>query len=383
MKRDYYDVLGVARGADGDAIKKAYRQLALKHHPDRNPNDSGAEEKFKEATEAYEVLRDSELRGLYDRYGHDGVKAGVRGGGGGFGGFSTFDEALNIFMREFGGFGLDDLFGGGRRQRGARVRGSDVKIRVKLTLEDVMNGVKKTIRMPILDICPECQGSGARGGAASSPCPQCGGSGELQQVQRSLFGQFVRVGPCANCRGEGSVITDPCTNCSAEGRKRLEKSFEIDIPAGVATDDYLTLRGQGNVGPRGGPAGDLLAVVQVDEDRRFIRRGADLIHDLPITFSQAAMGMTLDVPTVADDAKVKIPAGVQTGHIIQLRGKGLPHLRRGGSGDLIVRVVVVTPSNLTDQQRELFERLSEVESPATADEDGAGFWQRVKDAFFD
>jgi molecular chaperone DnaJ len=382
MKRDYYEILSVPRDADEGAIKRAYRQAALKFHPDRNPDDSQAEERFKEATEAYEVLRDPELRGLYDRYGHDGVKAGVRGGGGGFGGFNTFDEALNIFMREFGGFGFQDIFGAGRRGR-ARTRGADVKIRIALTLEDVMRGAKKTVRMPVLDNCEECNGSGMRGGAKPTSCPHCGGSGELQQVQRSLFGQFVRVGPCSACSGEGRVISDPCQTCNGEGRSRSEKSFELDIPAGVDSDDYLTLRGQGNVGRRGGPRGDLLAVIQVEPDERFTRRGADLIYDLPVTFSRAAMGTTIEVPTVSKSANVKVPAGVQTGHVIQLRGKGLPHLRRGGTGDLFVRVVVVTPKTLTPEQRELFETLAEIESPAEQSEDGAGFWQKVRDAFFE
>jgi molecular chaperone DnaJ len=198
-----------------------------------------------------------------------------------------------------------------------------------------------------------------------------------------LFGQFVRVGPCANCGGEGRVISDPCNTCQGEGRLKQDKSFEIEIPPGVASDDYLTLRGQGNVGPRGGPSGDLLAVIEVEPDTRFTRRGADLVHDLPITFSQAAIGSTLEVPTVTESVKVKIPAGVQTGHVIQLRGKGLPHLRRGGSGDMYVRVVVVTPLKLTDEQRELFEKMSQIESPASESEDGVGFWQMIKEALFD
>ncbi len=383
MKRDYYDILGVSRDADGTSIKKAYRQLALKYHPDRNPEDPKAEERFKEATEAYEVLREPELRALYDRYGHEGLKAGVGGGGAGFGGFRTFDEALSIFMREFGGFGFEEFFGGGGRRRGARTRGADLKIRIKLTLEDVMGGVKKTIRVPVLDTCRECSGSGARGGAEPSTCPHCGGSGELQQVQRSLFGQFVRVGPCAACGGVGRVITDPCPACSGEGRQRQEKSLEVEIPAGVASDDYLTLRGQGNVGPRGGPLGDLLAVIEVEPDPRFTRRAADLVYDLPLTFSQAAMGATVEVPTVTKSVKVKVPAGVQTGHVIQLRGKGLPHLRRGGRGDLYVRVVVVTPQSLSAEQRKLFEELAKIEGPASPGEDGVGFWQKVKDAFLD
>ena len=381
MKRDYYDVLGVSRGAGEEAIKKAYRQLALKYHPDRNPDDPESEERFKEATEAYEVLRDDGLRTVYDRYGHDGLKASARGGGAGFGGFHSFDEALSVFMREFGGgFGFEEFFGGGR-QRNIRRRGSDVKIRIKLTLADVMNGLQRTVRMPVLDACPDCKGSGARDGGQASTCRHCGGRGEVQQVQRSLFGQFVRLSPCPVCGGEGEVIEDRCPRCSGEGRVRLEKSVEFEIPPGVATDDYLTVRESGNVGPRGGPPGDLIAVVEVEPDPRFTRRAADLVFDLPVTFSQAAMGATLKVPTVTDEVKVKVPAGVQTGHITRLRGKGLPHLRRGGNGDLIVRVAVLTPKSLTAEQRDLFKKLAEIEPPARPSEDGDGFWQSLRDAF--
>lgn len=382
MKRDYYEVLGVSRDADATAVKKAYRQLALKYHPDRNPDDPDAEEKFKEATEAYEVLRDSEMRALYDRYGHEGVRTGVGGGGAGFGGFRSFDDALSIFMREFGGFGFEDFFGGGRGRR-TRTRGSDVKIRVKLSLAEVVSGTKKTVRMPVLGTCSDCGGTGVRGGGTPPTCPQCGGTGEVQQVQRSLFGQFVRVGPCSACGGEGRLIGDPCPACSGEGRVRQEKSVELEIPPGVDSGDYLTLRGQGNVGPRGGAAGDLLAVMAVEPDPRFTRRGADIVYDLPVTFSQAAMGATLEIPTVTKQVKVKVPAGVQTGHVVQLRGKGLPHLRRGGTGDLYVRIQVVTPQNLTSEQRKLFEALAEIETPAHPSEDGVGFWQKVKEALFD
>lgn len=383
MKKDYYDVLGVARDADASEIKKAYRKLALKYHPDRNPDDPDAEDRFKEATEAYEVLRDSELRALYDRYGHAGLKAGVGGGGGGFGGFRSFDEALNIFMREFGGFGFEEVFGGARR-RGRQVRGADVKVRIKLTLEEVMTGVTRTIKMRILDTCPDCDGSGVREGGEPKSCPHCGGTGELQQVSRSLFGQFVRVGPCAACGGQGKVIENPCPGCSGEGRQRTEKSYELEIPAGVETNDYLTLRGQGNVGVRGAPRGDVLAVVEVEPHPRFTRRGVNLIYDLPVSFSQAAMGATIEIDTLENKTvKVKVPAGVQTGHLIQLRGKGLPHLRRGGRGDLIVRVVVVTPRNLTSEQRRVFEELSRVEDAPEPSEDGAGLWQKLKEAFLD
>ena len=378
MKRDYYEVLGVPRDAKLDAIKKAYRKLALKHHPDRNPDDEEAAEKFKEATEAYEVLRDPEQRAAYDRYGHEGVRAGA----GARTGFRSFDDALSIFMREFGGFGFGDIFGGaGTRRRDVRVKGEDTKIRLRLTLEEVATGVKRTIKMPIFDTCSECNGSGARDGAQATTCPQCGGSGELRQVERSLFGQFVRVAPCRNCNGEGRVIEEPCKNCKGEGRERREKSYELDIPPGVDTDDYLTLRGQGNVGPRGGPRGDILAVIEVEPDRRFTRRGADLIYDLPLSFSQAALGTTMEIPTIKKETRVRIEPGVQTGTVLQLRGKGLPQLRGGGTGDLLIRIAVVTPRDLSAEQKELFEKLAEVESPPSVEEDGKGFWQKVRDAF--
>ncbi|MEE8520323.1 MAG: molecular chaperone DnaJ [Gemmatimonadota bacterium] len=379
MKRDYYEILGLSRDADLESIKKAYRKLALQYHPDRNPDDATAEERFKEATEAYEVLRDPEQRVLYDRYGHEGVRSGA--GGGGFSGFRSFDDALNIFVREFGGFGFGDIFGGRGRQRDTRVSGEDTKIRMKLTLEEVMLGVKKTIRMPVFDTCPDCRGTGARDGATPDQCSYCGGAGEVRQVERSLFGQFVRVGPCPQCGGEGAVISDPCSGCRATGRQRVEKTFEVEIPPGVDTDDYLTLRSQGNVGPRSGPRGDILAVIEVEPDERFTRRGADLIHDLPLTFSQAALGASVEVPTLAKPAEVRITPGIQTGAVLQLRGKGLPHLRGGGQGDLLVRIAVVTPGELTQEQREVFSRLSEVEAPASIGEDGKGFWQKVRDAF--
>lgn len=381
MKRDYYQILGVSRDAGADAVKKAYRKLALKYHPDRNPDDPRAEEKFKEATEAYEVLRDSEKRALYDRYGHQGVKAGA-GAAGGFRGFSTFDEALNVFMREFGGFGFEDLFGGGRRRGPTQTRGADLKVRVKLTLEEVLTGIKRKLKIPILDVCPDCGGTGVREGAQPAQCPDCGGTGEIRQVQRSLLGQFVRVGVCVTCGGRGEIIRDPCPACRGEGRHRQERMFEVEIPPGVDTDDYLTLRGQGNVGPNGGPRGDILVVIEVEPDERFQRRGADLLYDLPLTFSQAALGVAVEVPTVSKSTRVKVPSGVQTGHVLRLRGKGLPRLRGGGRGDLLVRIAVMTPKDLSPEQRALFEQLAELESPPRPEADGAaGFWQKVRDAF--
>ena len=381
--RDYYDILGVEKGADADTIKKAYRKLALQYHPDRNGGDKEAEEKFKEATEAYEVLRDDQKRAAYDRYGH----AGVRGRGpadagfGGAGGFG-FEDALNIFMRDFGGFGgFEDLFGGGRRRGGVQ-RGKDLQVRMPLTLAEVATGVRKTLKVKALDPCSTCQGTGSADEGGPVTCESCQGAGQIRRVQRSVFGQFVSATVCPTCGGEGKTIRNPCKKCHGDGRERGERTLEVEIPAGVASDNYLTLRGQGNAGPRGGPRGDVLVVIEVEEDARFVREGSDLVFDLPVTFSQAALGLELDVPTVYGDEKIKVPAGVQSGDVLTLRGKGLPHLGGGGRGDQHVRVHVWTPTELSPEQTELFRRLAELEGPLPGNRQGQkGFWERVKGAF--
>ncbi len=384
--RDYYEILGVGRDADSDVIKKAYRQLALKYHPDRNEGSKDAEEKFKEATEAYEVLRDSEKRAAYDRFGHAGVKR-TAGAGAAYGGFN-FADALEIFMRDFGGFGFEDLFGGGAARRGggrgASRRGSDVRVRLPLTLEEVAAGVHKTLKLQLLQHCAECGGSGAARGAAPVRCPTCGGTGEIRRVQRSFLGQMVSVSPCPTCGGEGQRIAAPCPACDGAGLPRVEKTIEVDMPAGVSSGDYITLRGAGNASPRGAPNGDAMVVAEVEEDPRFVRDGADLIHDLAITFSQAALGAELEIPTVPGSARVKIPAGVQSGRLLRLRGKGLPHLQGGGRGDLIVRVIVWTPTEVTAEQEALFRRLAELEAaPPVVGDQGKdrGFWTKVREAF--
>ncbi len=383
--RDYYEILGVGRDADADVIKKAYRQLALKHHPDRNEGSKDAEEKFKEATEAYEVLRDPEKRAAYDRFGHAGVK-GAAGAGAGYGGFN-FADALEIFMRDFGGFGFEDLFGGAARRGGGRAgsrRGSDVRVRLPLTLEEVASGVHKTLKLQLLQHCAECGGTGAAQGAAPVRCPTCGGTGEIRRVQRSFLGQMVSVSPCPACGGEGQRIEDPCRACDGTGLQRVEKTIEVDMPAGVSSGDYITLRGAGNAGPRGVPPGDVMVVAEVEEDPRFLRDGADLIHDLAVTFSQAALGTEIEVPTVPGSAKVKIPAGIQSGRLLRLRGKGLPHLQGTGRGDLIVRVTVWTPGELNAEQESLFRQLAQLEAaPPRAGDQGKdrGFWSKVREAF--
>ena len=381
--RDYYEVLGVARDADPETIKKAYRRLALEHHPDRNNGDKASEEKFKEATEAYEVLRDAEKRAAYDRFGHAGVKAGAGAGAGGFGGFG-FEDALNIFMRDFGGFGgFEDLFGGGGRRRSRVQRGQDIRLRLRITLPEVATGVEKKLKVQALDTCAKCSGTGSSSPDGPQTCATCSGMGEVRRVQRSVFGQFVSAGPCPTCGGSGQQIIDPCGACNGDGRQRAERAIKVEVPPGVSSDNYITLRGQGSIGPRGGPRGDILVILEVEDDPRFLREGDDIIHLLPISFSQAALGSEMEVPTVLGSETLEIPAGVQSGEVLVLRGRGLPHLGGGGRGDQQVRIQVWTPQDLTDEQEELFRRLAEIEGapPIEGDRSRPGFWSRVKEAF--
>ena len=377
---DYYAVLGVDHGALEADIKKAYRALAMKYHPDKNNGEKAAEEKFKQITAAYEVLCDPEKRAAYDRYG----EAGLRGRGGGQG-FSPFDlsEALSVFMRDFGGLsGLDAFFGGGQSARRDPRRGADLKVALQLTLADIATGTSKTVRVRTLDRCTECRGTGARSGAHPTTCDTCGGVGEVRRSARSAFGQFLSVSPCPKCGGEGTVIANPCPKCQGDGRVKTEKSVQIDVPAGVADHHYLTVRGQGVPGPRNGPAGDLVAVLEIAEDQRFERHGDDLIYDLPLSYTQAALGAELAVPTPYGDMMLKVQPGTQTGTVYRIRGKGLPRLGAGGRGDVHVRVHVWTPTRLTAEQRAVLEQMAEIES-APSTEEGAGkkLWDEIRRAF--
>ena len=392
MKQDFYVVLGVQRDAGEADIKKAYRKLAMECHPDRNNGDKSAEEKFKLVSEAYEVLRDPDKRAAYDRYGMAGVGRGQGGGGGGGGGgFSSmhFDlsEALMVFMRDFGltgggegggGFGgFETLFGGGQLRD--RRRGHDIKVGLKLTLAEVASGTTKTVRIKSLESCPECVGTGAKPGSQPVQCGTCGGSGEVRRQANSLFGQFLTVSPCPTCAGEGTVIRSPCDRCGGDGRVKSEKTIQIDVPAGVADHHYLTLRGQGVPGPRNGPRGDLIAVLDIKEDPRFERHGDDLVYDLGITFTQAALGAEVQVPTPFGQTTLRIEAGTQTGVAYRLRAKGLPRLAEGGHGDLHVRIHVWTPTKLTAEQRKRLEELSEVEDAPPEKESGK-FWDTIRRA---
>jgi molecular chaperone DnaJ len=379
MARDYYGLLGLSRDADTDQIKKAYRRLAMKYHPDRN-GEPDAEERFKEVTEAYEVLRDPRKRELYDRYGEAGVRPGS-GGEAPFGGFGTFADAFEVFIREFGAGGFGDLFGGGRASPGPR-RGSSLKVSLTITLEEAARGVRRTIRVAAMDRCGRCEGSGARPGSTAMVCDACAGAGEIRQVQRSMLGQFVSVRPCPDCGGEGRRV-DPCEECDGTGRVRGEREVEVEVPAGISQEDYLKLRGRGNAGVRGGPPGDLIVSVEVSPHERFERRGDDLLLDLPVTFSQAALGAELDVPTIGGQARLKVPAGIQAGQVLRIRGQGMPRLRASGHGDELVRIHVWTPTELSREQREALEELAGLEASPPEPRRGQdpSFWQRVKAAF--
>ena len=341
-KRDYYEILGVSKGADEKDIKKAYRREAMKHHPDRNPDDPDAEGKFKEATEAYDVLMDSKKRAAYDQYGHAGVDPNM--GGAGFGGGNFSD----IFGDVFG-----DIFGGSGRGRGGPQRGSDLRYTLDISLENAVKGTTVEIRVPSLSVCDTCDGSGAKKGSSPATCGTCGGAGQVRMQQ----GFFQVQQTCPACRGRGKTITDPCGACRGQGRVEKTKTLSVKVPPGVDTGDRIRLSGEGEAGPEGGPAGDLFVQMSVRQHAIFERDGKDLYCEVPITFVDAALGGDLDVPTLDGRVKLKIPPETQTGKLFRLRGKGVKPVRGGSVGDLLCRVVVETPVKLNKQQKALLEEL--------------------------
>jgi len=373
---DYYAVLDVPRTASDEEIKKQYRKLAMKYHPDRNNGSKDAEERFKEITEAYDVLRDAQKRAAYDRYG----EAGLRGGGGGFH-HVDLSEALGIFMRDFGGFGgLEELFGGRASSSSGPRSGADLKITVPLTLQEVASGVERKVLIRLLETCENCEGSGAEPGSKSQACPTCGGQGEVRRAQRSFFGQFVTVVPCPTCHGEGRIVQTPCKSCRGEGRIRGEREITVQIPAGVATGQYMTLRGVGNAGARGGPRGDVHVLFEVADDPRFERDGEDLYTEVLVTYPQLVLGAELSVPTVNAHVTMSMPPATQSGQVFHLRGRGLPRVNANGTGDLHVRVQLWTPERLNEEERRLVERLGELQPGIPADGRGKGFWAKMKEA---
>jgi molecular chaperone DnaJ len=375
---DYYQLLGVARDAGPEEIKKAYRKLAVKYHPDKNDGAKDAEERFKEVTRAYEVLRDPDQRAIYDRYG----EAGLQRGGGGAQGFD-FSDALEVFMRDFGGFGdLGDLFGRARRGQRGPAKGQSLRVRLPITLREVVNGAKRTLKVQLLDTCDKCAGSGAEPGSQPRSCTTCGGTGEERIVQRSVFGQMVSVQPCRVCHGQGQIIDTPCRRCNGDGRVRAETEIEVEIPTGVSSENYITMRGRGNAGPRGGPRGDLIVLLDVEEDPRFVRDGSHLLHELPLTIGQAVLGDEVEVPTVEATARLRVPAGTQNGTVLRVRGQGVPELGTQRRGDLLVRVGVWIPERLTPEQERIYRQLRAVEdaAPERIEADRKGFWSKVKEA---
>ena len=367
-KRDYYEVLGVAKNATADEIKKAYRKKAIQYHPDRNPGDKEAEEKFKEAAEAYDVLSDAGKRAKYDQFGHAMGPQGFGGGGGYGGGFSGFGGGMSMedifahFGDIFGGrFGGGDFGGfegaGGRRPRQHVNKGTDLRITVKVTLKDIMNGDDKKLKIPKLVACEHCKGTGAKDGTAFGTCPRCHGSGYISTVQQTIMGPMESHSVCPECNGEGKIITEPCSFCGGSGVEKKDEIVSFHIPAGVENDMVLTMRGQGNAPRHGGVNGDLLIKIQEEKDPELIRDGNDLIYNLMLDFPTAALGGTAEVPTIEGRARLKIAPGTQPGKVLRLRGKGLPKMNSSVKGDLLVNVMVYVPETLSDTEKAAIESL--------------------------
>lgn len=374
-KRDYYEVLGVERNASQDEIKKAYRKLAMKVHPDRNPDDPKAEEKFKELGEAYSILTDQNKRARYDRFGHDAQ------GSSGFNGFDFGSESIDpfeLFRSVFSGFG-GDIFGQASRGRGRqRVRrGTDIAIDLKLTLEEIAEGTEKKIKVSILRSCKTCSGSGSNSGRTET-CTRCQGSGEMQQVSESFFGKVVNVTTCSMCRGEGSIVSDPCTVCHGEGLERGEKTFTIKVPAGVSNGNYQRMRGEGNSAPRGGQPGDFIINFYEESHDLFIRHEDDLLYEIEISYPQAVLGASVEVPTISGSVKLTIPPGTKPGKLFRLRGKGIKHLNGRGQGDQLVRVSIHVPKKISLDEKKLLEDLRKLSHGKTGN-DEKPFFEKIKD----
>lgn len=357
-KRDYYDVLGVSRNADLSEIKKAYRKLALKYHPDKNPDDKEAEEKFKEAAEAYEVLSNEEKRSRYDRFGHEGVR-GAAGGGFGGAGMSMediFSHFGDIFGGHFGfGNGFGSGFGGSPRQRVNR--GSNLRVRVKLGMSEIVHGVEKKIKIRKYVPCAECNGTGAEKGSRPSTCPTCRGSGHVTRITNTFLGQMQTSSTCPQCGGEGTIITSKCKVCHGDGIVKSEEVINIKIPAGVTQGMQLSMSGKGNAAARGGVPGDLIIFIEEEPHRELKRDGSNLLYDLYISFPEAALGTSVEVPTVDGKVKVKVPSGTQGGKVLRLKGKGIPEINGYGKGDILINVNVWTPRSLSGEEKKILEKL--------------------------
>ncbi len=377
-EKDFYNTLGVPKSASEEEIKSAYRKMALKYHPDRNPGSKEAEEKFKEATEAYEVLKDPQKRRTYDQYGAAGLS------GGGFGGFDfggfDLNEALRAFMRDFGGFGggFEEFFGGGGR--GERYnRGEDLRVRVSLTMEEIAAGVEKTLKVKRFQECDECGGSGLSPGSSRKTCPDCRGAGQIRTMTRTFLGTIQQVRTCPTCRGEGTVIGEACHRCGGEGRMTSTGTVKIKVPPGVSSGNYMTMEGQGNAARNRGQSGNLIVVFDEGEHELFTRQGDNIICMIPISFTLAALGGEITVPTLNGNHSLKIPAGTQSGKVFRLKGKGIPHLNSRGTGDEMVQVTVWIPTELSAEDKRLLDKLAK--SPSfTPPRTDRSFLQKLKES---
>lgn len=389
-KRDYYEVLGVAKAAGADEIKKSYRKIAMQNHPDKNPGNKEAEERFKEAAEAYEVLSNAEKRAQYDRYGHAGMGNNGGFGGGGFGGGGMrMEDIFNNFGDIFGDDGFGSFFGGGGRQGGGRrqgTRGANLRVKLKMNFAEIAHGANKKIKVKKHVSCDSCQGSGAKDRNAVQTCNSCGGSGQVRRVQNTFLGQMQTVTTCPTCNGEGMQITAKCGSCKGEGRVYGEETLSLDLPAGVQDGMQLSMSGKGNAGERGGPAGDLLILIEEEKHPDLKRQDLDVIYQLHLSFPETVLGTQVEVPTIDGKAKIKIPAGTQSGKLFRLKGKGFPAFQSYEKGDQLVEVNAWSPQQLSDEEKVLMEKLRN--SPnfqpgpnAKAEREERGFFDKIKDAF--
>lgn len=377
-KRDYYEILGISKDADDKEIKSAFRKLAKKYHPDLNPDNKEAETNFKEINEAYEVLSDPNKKAKYDQFGHAAFDQSQ-----GFGGGADFNDFGDIFGDIFG-----DFFGGGfggssRTQRTGPRAGSDLKIKLDITFEEAAFGTKKDIKINRIEKCHVCDGSGAKKGTSKKTCPTCHGAGHVKTVQRTPFGQFASTKTCTTCNGNGEVVEEPCTACGGSGKERKSRKLSINIPAGVDTNSVIPLRGEGNHGERGGPAGDLYVYLNVKEHELFERDGYDVWCEIPISFTKAALGGNIEVPTLEGKVKYDIPEGMQPGTVFRLKNKGIKNLRGSSKGDQYVRVKITVPKKLTDKQKELLKEFAKEYGEDADKDDKKGFFGKMKDAFKD
>jgi molecular chaperone DnaJ len=385
MKRDYYEILGVSKGSSADEIKKAYRKTAMQYHPDRNPGDKAAEEKFKEAAEAYEILNDADKRAQYDRFGHNAF-AGGRGGGGFSGGGMNMDDIFSQFGDIFGdgGGGFGSFFGGGQRRSstGTGTRGSNLRVKIKLNYAEIANGVTKTIKVKKNVKCTTCAGSGAKDKNSMQNCGTCGGSGQVRKVQNTFLGQMQTVGTCPTCAGEGTTITNKCTSCKGNGVSYGEETVTVDIPAGVQEGMQLSVSGKGNAGERGGSNGDLIVLVEEEQHAELTREGLNVGYDLYISFSDAVFGTQVEVPTIDGRAKIKIPAGTQSGRIFRLKSKGFPSVNSYEKGDQLIQINVWTPQHISSEEKDMLEKLSTSKNFIPSPEKNEkSFFDKVRDMF--